>query len=129
LTNEVPVFIALSPISPDPLYKQVTDQVRDAIASGDIAAGDRLPSIRELAKMLQISVITIKRAYADLETEGYVVSRPGLGSFVADVDRVRLREAKLRELEDELAGIVAASERFGISSHDIIELIRRIEEN
>jgi len=123
------VFISLSPTSPDPLYKQVTDQIRNAIASGDLAANDRLPSIRELAKVLNISVITIKRAYADLESEGYIVSRPGLGSFVAEVDRERLRASKLRELKAELAGIVRASERFGISRRDIVELIRRIEEN
>jgi GntR family transcriptional regulator len=129
LRNEVPVFVSLSPTNPDPLYQQVTDQIMNAIACGDLAASDRLPSIRELAKVLDISVITIKRAYADLEAAGYIVSRAGLGSFVAEVDREELRAAKLRELKTELTGILRASARFGISVRDIIELIGRIEED
>jgi len=76
------VFIVLSPESPDPLHKQVTDQVREAIAGGDVHPGDRLPSIREMAKELNISVITVKRSYMDLEREGLLVTRAGLGSFV-----------------------------------------------
>ena len=81
------MFIALSPSHPDPMYKQVTDQIKDAIASGDLEPNERLPSVRELAEALNVSAITIKRAYLDLETDGYILTRAGLGSFVAEVDR------------------------------------------
>jgi GntR family transcriptional regulator len=110
------------------MYKQVTDQVRDAIASGDLKPGEKLPSIREMAKALEISVITIKRAYLDLETEGYILTRAGLGSFVADVNRDRLRAEKLSEFKTELTRIVRTGEKFGISPDDVVQLVRRIEE-
>ena len=83
------MFITLSPSHPDPLYRQVTDQIKDAIATGDLAPGDRLPSVRELSEAIDVSAITVKRAYQDLETDGYILTRAGLGSFVADVDRPR----------------------------------------
>lgn len=122
------MFITLSAANPDPMYKQVTDQIRDAIASGELAAGDRLPSIRELAEAVQASVITVKRAYLDLENEGCIVSRPGLGSFVAAVDPAQLRERKLAECRAELTRIVHSGEKFAIRPADLIGLIRLIEE-
>ena len=122
------MFVVLSASNPDPMYKQVTDQVRDAIASGDLKPGEKLPSIREMAKALEISVITIKRAYLDLETEGYILTRAGLGSFVADVNRDRLRAEKLAQFKTELTRIVRTGEKFGISPDDVVQLVRRIEE-
>ena len=122
------MFITLSAASPDPMYKQVTDQIRDAIASGELAAGERLPSIRELAEAVQASVITVKRAYLDLENEGCIVSRPGLGSFVAVVDPAQLRERKLAECRAELTRIVRSGAKFAIRPADLIGLIRLIEE-
>ena len=80
------MFITLSPASPDPMYKQITDQVRDAIAAGELAAGEKLPSVREMSEALKTSAITVKRAYLDLENEGCIISRAGLGSFVAEVE-------------------------------------------
>lgn len=110
------------------MYKQITDQVRDAIASGELAANDRLPSIRELAETLKTSVITVKRAYFDLENEGCIISRPGLGSFVAAVEPERLRERKLEEFRGELTRIVRSGAKFSIRPDDLVKLIRGIEE-
>ena len=81
------MFIVISPLNPEPMYKQVTDQVKDAIAAGTLKLEDKLPSIREMSKELKISMITIKRAYSDLESEGYIFTRPGLGSFVAGIGK------------------------------------------
>ena len=121
------MFIALSPGHPDPMYKQVTDQIKDAIASGDLAPNERLPSVRELSEALNVSAITIKRAYFDLETEGYIMTRAGLGSFVAPVERDAMRRRKLEELRGEVARIVKTSAKFGITVDDIVELARQVE--
>ena len=123
------MFITLSPSSPDPLYKQVTDQIRDAIATGDLAPGDKLPSIRELGRALDVSLITIKRAYQDLEAQGYILTRHGLGCFVDRVDREDLRAQKLRELEQELAGLLIAARKHGISKQDVADILSRVEED
>jgi GntR family transcriptional regulator len=123
------VFIVLSPSSPDPMYKQVTDQIKNAIASGDLKPGDKLPSIRELTEGLKISAITIKRAYLDLENDGYILTRAGLGSFVAEIDRARLRSEKLTEFRTALHGILATGAKFGIRAEDLVQLIRQIQED
>ena len=122
------MFIALSPSNPDPMYKQVTDQIKNAIAAGDLRPNDKLPSIRELAEALKISVITIKRAYLDLESKGYILTRAGLGSFVVDIDRDRLRQEKLAEFKAALKGILATGAKYGVKADDIAQLIREIRE-
>jgi GntR family transcriptional regulator len=118
------MFIVISPQNPDPMYKQVTDQIKDAIASGTLRPETQLPSIREMAKELKISMITIKRAYADLENEGYILTRSGLGSFVMDINMERLREGKLAEIRSELTKILNAAARYDISADDIFAAIR-----
>jgi len=123
------LFIVLSPSNPDPMYKQVTDQVKDAIAIGDLKPNEKLPSIREMAKALNISMITIKRAYLDLENEGFILTRAGLGSFVADVDREGLRDRKLGEFIGDLTRIIRTGKKFGISKDDIVQAVRQIEED
>jgi len=123
------LFIVLSQNNPDPMYKQVTDQIKNAIASGDLKPNDKLPSIRELAEALKISAITVKRAYLDLENEGYIHTRAGLRSFVADVDRDHLRSGKLAEIRGELEKILGTGKKFGVTSDDIIRLIREIQED
>jgi GntR family transcriptional regulator len=122
------VPVAISPSNPDPLHKQVTDQLRDAVAAGELSAGTTLPSIRDLADELKVSVITVKRSYADLEAEGLIVTRPGLGSFVAQVDRERLRARKLAEVRAELTRTVASAKQFGITASDVARLLRELEE-
>jgi GntR family transcriptional regulator len=121
------LFIALSPSNPDPMYKQVTDQIKDAIAAGELKPNDRLPSVRELSEALNGSAITFKRAYADLETEGYILTRAGLGSFVSQVSRETLRDRKLDELRAEMTRIVRTGAKFGITVEDVIRLTRQVE--
>lgn len=122
------MFIALSPSSPDPMYKQLKDQIKDAIASGDLKPNEKLPSVRELSEALRISAITIKRAYLDLENEGYIFTRAGLGSFVAEVNREGLRSGKLDEFRADLRRLLRTGEKFGVSAQDVIRLIREISE-
>lgn len=122
------MFIVLSPLNPDPMYKQVTDQVKDAIAGGTVKPGDKLPSIRELSLELKISIITTKRAYSDLENEGYIITRPGLGSFVSDINKEKLREEKLAEISTTLLKIIKTSEKFNITQDDIFTLVKEIKE-
>jgi GntR family transcriptional regulator len=110
------------------MYKQVADQIKDAIASGELKPNDRLPSIREMSESLEISVITIKRAYLDLEMEGYTMTRAGLGTFVADVNREALRREKLQEYRAELVRLLETGRKFGIDGDDIRQLIQEIEE-
>jgi GntR family transcriptional regulator len=110
------------------MYKQVTDQIKDAIAAGDLKPNDRLPSVRELSEALNVSAITIKRAYLDLETDRFILTRAGLGSFVAEVSREVLRSRKLDELRAEVTQIVRTGAKFGISRDDIVELTREVEE-
>ena len=121
------MFVVLSPAHPDPMYKQVTDQIKDAIASGDLKPDDRLPSVRELSEALNVSAITIKRAYQDLEAAGFILTRAGMGSFVAPVERGVLRERKLAELQEELRRLVRSSAKFGISADDIVRLTQQAE--
>jgi len=122
------LFIVVSPLNPDPLYKQITDQIKDAIAGGTLVKETKLPSIREMSKELKISSITIKRAYADLENEGYIFTRPGLGSFVADINKEKLRAEKLVEIREEIFKILKTGEKFDITSRDILKIIKEIKE-
>ena len=122
------MFIALSPSNPDPMYRQVTDQIKDAIGAGDLKPNDRLPSVRELSEALKVSAITVKRAYFDLETEGFILTRAGLGSFVAEVSRESIRSRKLEDVRAEITRIVRTGARFGITREDIIQLTRQVEE-
>ncbi len=118
------MFIVISPQNPDPMYKQVTDQIKDTIASGTLKPETKLPSIREMAKELKISMITIKRAYTDLETGGYILTRSGLGSYVADINKDKLREEKLAEIRFEIKKILNAASRYNISADDILTALR-----
>jgi GntR family transcriptional regulator len=110
------------------MYKQVTGQIRDAIAAGSLAPGTKLPSIREMAAELGISPITIKRAYSDLESEGFIITRAGIGSFVAALDRSELRERKARGIRDEIERIVKTAAAFGIRRKEIESMINETKE-
>jgi GntR family transcriptional regulator len=123
------LFIVVSPLNPDPMYKQITDQVKDAIASGELQPETKLPSIREMSRELKISEITIKRAYSDLENEGFIITRSGLGSYVADINRDELRQEKWQKIRKDILKILKTAEKFDISTGDIIVLVREIKES
>jgi GntR family transcriptional regulator len=123
------LFIVVSHLNPDPMYKQITDQVKEAIASGGLKSEAKLPSIREMARELKISEITIKRAYSDLENEGFIFTRSGLGSYVADINRDKLRQGKWLEIQKDILKICKTAEKFDISASEIIALVREIKES
>ena len=122
------MFIVISPSNPDPMHRQVTEQVKDAIAKGTLKAGEKLPSIREMSKALGISPITIKRSYRDLENSGYITTRAGLGSFVAEVDFGRLKSEKTGEIEKELESVMKKAAGFGISRQELARMMKKIQE-
>lgn len=121
------MFISISNSNPDPLYKQVKDQIKNAIVTGELKDGESLPSIRGMAKELKISVITIKRAYTELENEGYILTRRGLGSFVSEISKEDLREEKMKEIKFRLEKLVDDVSKFDIDIQEIIEILRSIE--
>ncbi len=122
------MFVVVSPMNPDPMYKQVADQIKDAIASGQLKPDEKLPSIREMSTELKISIITIKRAYSDLENENYIYTRPGIGSFVADINREKLRAEKLDEFKQEIKKLLKTGEKFGITADNVVRLVKDIKE-
>lgn len=115
--------IILSNSSGKPIYEQIADQVKEQILSGTLSAGDALPSMRVLAKELRISVITTKRAYEELERDGFLDNVPGKGCFVAPQNRELLREAQLRRVEDVLAQAVDEARKGGFSLSEMQELL------
>ena len=115
--------IILSNSSGKPIYEQIADQVREQILSGALSAGGALPSMRVLAKELRISVITTKRAYEELERDGFLENVPGKGCFVAPQNRELLREAQLRRVEDILAQAVDEARKGGFSLSELQELL------
>lgn len=115
--------IVLSNSSDKPIYEQIATQIRDAVAAGELAAGEQLPSIRALAAQLRISAITTKRAYQDLETQGYVTTVPGKGCFVAEQNLDLLREERLRRVEASLARAVCDARACGLSDDELREML------
>ena len=115
--------IIISNSSPDPIYEQVAKQIKAQIISGDLAEGDALPSIRKLAMELQISVITTKRAYEDLQKEGFIDTVSGKGCFVAMQNKELLREKKMKTVEDRLSDAVTEAKKLGISFKEIKEML------
>ena len=115
--------IILSNSSGKPIYEQIADQVKEQILSGTLSAGDALPSMLVLAKELRISVINTKRAYEELERDGFLDNVPGKGCFVAPQNRELLREAQLRRVEDVLAQAVDEARKGGFSLSELQELL------
>lgn len=115
--------IIISNSSNKPIYEQIASRIRDAILSGELAPGQELPSIRALANDLKVSVITTKRAYADLEAAGFIDSVQGKGSFVTGGSLELQREEALRTLESRLAAIVDEGASLGLEAKDLHEMI------
>ena len=115
--------ILLSNSSGKPIYQQIADQVKEQVCSGALTAGDALPSMRLLAKELRISVITTKRAYEELERDGFLENVPGKGCFVAPQNRELLREAQLRRTEEFLSQAVEEARKGGITLEELEEML------
>ena len=118
--------ILISNSSGKPIYEQITTQIKNLIFSGKLQPGDALPSMRLLAKELRISVITTKRAYADLEAQGFIETVQGKGSFVAGGNMELLREERLKHIEDLMARAVEEARSAGVAPgelHDMLDLL------
>lgn len=116
--------IIISNANNKPIYEQIFTQIRDQILSGDLPPGQALPSIRALAKDLRISVITTKRAYDELEADGFLYTVAGKGCFVAEKNLDLIREQKLKELEDHLDAAVELAAQCGVSASELMEMLR-----
>jgi GntR family transcriptional regulator len=115
--------ILISNASQEPIYEQITTQIRDQIIKGTLEEGFLLPSIRGLARELQISVITTKRSYEELEREGFIETVPGKGSYVAPQNLSLLKEKKLKIIQDKLTEIVDQAMMLGVDKDEIINII------
>jgi len=113
------VDIILSNNNPDPIYLQIVEQIRAQIVQGILPEGTLLPSIRSLAKDLRISVITTKRAYDELEREGYIQTVAAKGSYVAARSHEQLKEEYLRKIEEHMRSIKLLSDFLGLSDEEL----------
>ena len=116
--------IVISNSSGKPIYEQIAEQIKAMILNGELETGAALPSIRLLAKELRISVITTKRAYEELEREGFLVTAPGKGSFVAEKNLDFVREERLRQMEEHLQEAVSCAHSIGLTQDELWETLR-----
>lgn len=107
-----------------PIYDQIYSQIKDAILSGQVTEGEALPSIRALAKDLRISVITTKRAYDELESEGFIYTLPGKGCFVAERSTDLLREENLKKIEGHMQEIRRLASACRLTENELDEMWR-----
>ncbi|NBH25457.1 GntR family transcriptional regulator [Lachnospiraceae bacterium] len=115
--------IIISNSGEKPIYEQITVQIKTMVMNGRLKEGDLLPSMRTLAKELRVSVITTKRAYEDLERDGFITTVVGRGSFVKAADTRLMREEKLKQIEELLSQAVTLARQSGISRGELEEII------
>ncbi len=114
--------------SGSPIYDQIYTQIKNLIISGELHENEPLPSIRNLAKDLRISVVTTKRAYDELEKEGFIYTLPAKGCFVAPKNTELLREENLKKIEEYLLQIQKLAKSCNLSKNDIIEMLEILDE-
>lgn len=115
--------IIISNASSEPIYEQIGKQIKTQIISGDLKEGEGLPSIRKLAKELQISVITTKRTYVELEKEGFIDVVAGKGTFVAIQNKELLKEKKMKSVEDLMSDTILEAHKLGITFKELQEML------
>ena len=120
--------IIISNTSRTPIYEQILKSIKDENISGKIKEDTLLPSIRNLASDLRVSVITTKRAYEELEKEGYIYTVKGKGSYVAPQNKELLKEEKLKEIEDKLLEAIDISNSIGLEFEELIEMLKTLKE-
>lgn len=120
------MLIRISENSNVPIYEQIIRQIKEAIIQRELMADEALPSIRGLAKELQISVITTKRAYEELEKEGLIYSIPGRGFFVSCKKVEMLKEKKLQMIEADLTTVIEEGKRAGLTMEDICSMVEEL---
>lgn len=115
--------ILISSNSNRPIYEQVTSQIKEMIMNGELKNGEALPSVRALARTLHISIITVQRAYEDLQNEGFIETVVGKGTFVSVRNLDFIREKKFKEVEEKLQEAAEMARRNGLSLEKLIELL------
>ncbi|MBS4008342.1 MAG: GntR family transcriptional regulator [Clostridium sp.] len=120
--------IIISNSADEPIYAQIVRQIKNLVMRGEIVEDELLPSIRTLAKELQISVITTKRAYEELEREGYIVTVPGKGTFVAAHNKELLREVQLKIVEEKLVEAVDAGKSIELDFAALVGMLKVLYE-
>src|SRR5262245_37610044 len=120
------LLLAISPAKPGPLYEQIVQGLKREISEGRLAPGTALPSFRGLAEELLVSVITVKRAYEELEREGILYRRQGLGTFVADAAHDRSREMKKQRAMKLLREAVREAAEAGVSAKEVARLLQTV---
>ncbi|MDO4662068.1 MAG: GntR family transcriptional regulator [Tissierellia bacterium] len=122
--------IQINNSSDDPIYLQIKNQIKAQIISGKLKPGDKLPSIRFLAKELRISMITTKRAFDELQLDGFINSVQGKGNFVSSQNKELIREEYLKKIEEKITELKELSEITDISIDELIQMMKNIgEEN
>lgn len=107
--------------SPVPIFKQIKDSIISQILSNELEENELLPSIRTFAQDLKISVMTVKKAYDELEKEGYITTKQGKGSYVAEKNKELIKEEKQKEIENYITKIIEISKNYEISKKEVIE--------
>ena len=115
--------IIISNSTSKPIYEQITSQIKNMIMTGELKSGESIPSMRSLAKSLHISVITVQKAYEDLQRDGFIETTVGRGSFVRADNKEYIQEEKQREIESCLQKAIELSKENGISLSKLIELL------
>ncbi|EHI55055.1 hypothetical protein HMPREF9333_01774 [Johnsonella ignava ATCC 51276] len=114
--------------SSTPLYEQIKNAVKENIVKNILAPDEQLPSVRQLSKELNVSILTVKKAYDELEKEGFIVVRQGLGTFVAPLNSELIQEEKQKDIEEKLIIICRMAKSINLSESELIDLIRYIYE-
>ena len=120
--------IIISNSSNDPIYLQIVKQIKGMIMSGELKAGDPLPSMRNMALQMRISLITTKRAYEELERDGFIESYTGKGSFVKAQNQEVMREENLKQIEELLQAALDKAKTSGVSTDELIDIIKELDE-
>ena len=122
------LYIVLSNSSDLPIYEQIKEQVKTQILSGELSENEMLPSLRQLAKDLKISVLTTTRAYNELEEEGFITSRQGKGFFVMPRGSDLLREQLIKDVETNLNNAILSAQRASMTDDELVQLLKLLLE-
>ena len=120
--------VIISNSSQVPLYEQIESQIKNQIVNMDLRPGEPLPSIRTLAKELKVSIITTKRAYEELEKEGFIKTVVGKGTFVAEANNERLREVAMCEIEGKLEEAIISAKAIGLTLEETFDIVKSLFE-
>ena len=120
--------LIISNSSDSPIYEQIKDQIKEQVLSGELKENEMLPSLRQLAKDLRISVLTTTRAYSELEQEGYIAARQGKGFFAMSSNSELIQEQLIRDVESNLTEALLAAKRASLSNSEVLDLLKLLME-